>query len=49
MAVEKSSPKIWPICVVFKNLRQENNRPMGENSADLVTLSTEPSSKRDKY
>jgi hypothetical protein len=34
LGVEKSSPKIWHICVIFT----ENNYPVDKNSPNLVTL-----------
>jgi hypothetical protein len=37
--MDKSSPKFWTTSVFFKKLPKENNRPKGENSPNLVTLS----------
>jgi hypothetical protein len=31
---------MWATSVIFKKLPKVNNRPMGENSPHLVTLST---------
>jgi hypothetical protein len=36
--VEKSSPTICATSVVFNKLAKENNRPVGENLPNLVTL-----------
>jgi hypothetical protein len=36
--VEKSSPIVWPTFVIFKKQPKVNNRPIGENSPNLVTL-----------
>jgi hypothetical protein len=36
--MEKSSPKIWDISVIFIKRTKTNNDPMGENSPNLVTL-----------
>jgi hypothetical protein len=35
---EKCSPKIYATAVIFKTLPKENNRPIGKNSPNLVTL-----------
>jgi hypothetical protein len=37
--VEKSSPKICATSEILQKLSKVNNRPMGKNSANLVTLS----------
>jgi hypothetical protein len=34
----KSSPKLRAISVIFQKLPKANNRPLGENSPNLVTL-----------
>jgi hypothetical protein len=34
----KSSPKLWATFVFFIKLTKENNRPLGENSPNPVTL-----------
>jgi hypothetical protein len=34
----KSSTKIWTTFVIFEKLSNVNNRPLGENSPNLVTL-----------
>jgi hypothetical protein len=34
----KSSTKIWTTFVIFEKLSKVNNRPLGENSPNLVTL-----------
>jgi hypothetical protein len=36
--VLKSSQKVWLLFLIEKNLPKENNWPIGENSANLVTL-----------
>jgi hypothetical protein len=36
--VKKSCPNILATFVIFKKLPKENNRTMGENSPNLVTL-----------
>jgi hypothetical protein len=36
--VEKGSPKILATYVIFERLPRVNNRPIGENWANLVTL-----------
>jgi hypothetical protein len=36
--LEKSSPKLWAISAIFQKLPKANNRPLGENSPNLVTL-----------
>jgi hypothetical protein len=36
--VEKSSPSIWAISVIFKKLPKVNNHPIGDNSPNPVTL-----------
>jgi hypothetical protein len=36
--VEKVGLKMWPTFVIFKKIAKVNNQPMGENSANLVTL-----------
>jgi hypothetical protein len=36
--VEKSSPRIFATSAIFKKLPKGKNRPIGENSANLVTL-----------
>jgi hypothetical protein len=36
--VQKSSPKNWASFEIFQKLPKVNNRPMGENSSNLVTL-----------
>jgi hypothetical protein len=33
---------MWPIFVFFKKLPKVNNRPLGENSANLVALLVVP-------
>jgi hypothetical protein len=39
LAVEKSSPKIWPIFVIFKKrIKKTTIAQKGENSSNLVTL-----------
>jgi hypothetical protein len=35
---KKSSPKLWATSVIFEKLTEENYRPKGENSPNLVTL-----------
>jgi hypothetical protein len=35
---EKSCPRLWTNSVIFIKLAKVNNRPMGENSPNLVTL-----------
>jgi hypothetical protein len=41
LSLGKSSPTICAASVIFKNLPKENNRPIGENSLNLVTLFAE--------
>jgi hypothetical protein len=36
--VEKSSPRIFATSVIFNQLAKVNNRPMGKNTSNLVTL-----------
>jgi hypothetical protein len=36
--VEKSSPKIWATCVIFKKYPKVNSRPIGENWPNMFTL-----------
>jgi hypothetical protein len=36
--VEKSSPKMWATYASFTKLPEVNNRPLGENSPNLVSL-----------
>jgi hypothetical protein len=37
---ENSSPKIRANYLIFEKMPNENNRPIGENSPNLVTLAT---------
>jgi hypothetical protein len=37
-AEKKSNPNFWATVVIFKTLSEGNNRPIGENSPNLVTL-----------
>jgi hypothetical protein len=34
----QSSHKLWAIYVIFQKLPKANNRPLGKNSPNLVTL-----------
>jgi hypothetical protein len=36
--VQKSSSKIWATFLFLQKLPKENNRPLGENSPNLVAL-----------
>jgi hypothetical protein len=36
--VKKVAEKIWATSVIFKKTPKVNNRPIGENSPNLVTL-----------
>jgi hypothetical protein len=41
----KKLPKMWATCAIFKKkLPKVSNRPMGENSPNLVTLALSPDS-----
>jgi hypothetical protein len=40
-SMKQSSPTIWDKSVMFNKLLLVNNRPMGENMPNLVTLSKE--------
>jgi hypothetical protein len=42
--VDKSSPKIKAASEIFKKVAQVNNRPLGENYPNLVTLDSALSS-----
>jgi hypothetical protein len=37
---EKNSPRIFTTSAILNKLAKENNRPIGENSPNLVTLPT---------
>jgi hypothetical protein len=38
LIVEKNSPNFWATSVIFKMQSKVNDRPVGENSLNLVTL-----------
>jgi hypothetical protein len=38
LTVEKYSPKIWATSVIFKKMYKYSNRPIRENSPNLVTV-----------
>jgi hypothetical protein len=35
---DKSGPTVWSACVIFVKLAKVNDRQLGENSPNLVTL-----------
>jgi hypothetical protein len=45
---DKTSPKVWNNFVIFKNLSKINNRTLGENSPNLVTLTLTHLSKQQR-
>jgi hypothetical protein len=44
--VEKVAQTIWATSVIYKKLHEINNRTMGQNSANLVTLIGSQSTRR---